>query len=465
MNTKFKTLFKDTFIFALGSFGSKAILFFLVPLYTKYLTAAEYGVADLVFTTSQLIMPIASIVIYEAIIRYGLVREQNPAEVLKVGMIIGTIGTAFTLMITPLFSLYSPLAPWKWYLSTYVILHLFYNILRNYLKVKNKNKSFSLISVLQTLTMALLNILFLAVFHTGVQGYLLANIGAVGLSVILASMAANAHKDLFQAQFNRQLCLEMIKYSVPLILNDLSWWIIHSSDKFMIEAMISASALGLFTVATKIPSLINVMISIFGQAWGISSIREIESTNDTKFYSKVLQGYMFLTFGACVLIVSIIKPFMNVYVGENFHTAWVFVPLLLVSAVFSSISSYYGQLYGALKKSMNSMVTTLSAAILNIVLNYIFILKLGIWGAVIGTVVSYVCLAIMRILDVRRYLPIVINYPLLILNSCIIIIQSILVSMDFRITLVSTISVCMFVLLNNHTAKEIVSAVKRDHNS
>lgn len=460
MKNKFKVLLKDTFIFALGSFGSKIILFFLVPLYTNYLSTDEYGIADLVFTTSQLIIPLVSIVINEAVIRYGLSKNEKPGEVLKVGLLVGTAGTVLTIAITPFIGLYHPLDKWKWYLCIYVILIFNSNILKSYLKVKSLNKRFAIISVVQTLTMALLNVLLLAVFHVGVQGYLLASICAAGLSVVLAALASDAVHDLFEATFNRRLFKEMIIYSTPLILNDLSWWVIHSSDKYMVDAMISSSALGLFTVATKIPSLINVMISIFGQAWGISSIREIESSNDMTFYSKVLQGYMFITFSACIFIVSIVKPFMHFYVGSAFRNAWTFVPLLLVSAVFSSISAYYGQLYGALKKSINSMITTFIAAIINIVINYIFILKFDIWGAVIGTVVSYVCLVIMRVWDIGRYMKIKINYPLLLMNSGVIFIQGILISIDYHIAIVSMISICLFVALNYRTGKEILVAIR-----
>ena len=103
MERKYKTLFKDTLVFALGSLGSKVILFFLVPLYTNYLTTEEYGIADLVFTTSQLIIPIVSIVIWDAIIRFGLMKDRDREEVLKVGVTVGVVGALVTVAVTPLF--------------------------------------------------------------------------------------------------------------------------------------------------------------------------------------------------------------------------------------------------------------------------------------------------------------------------------------------------------------------------
>lgn len=461
MSKKYNILLRDTIIFALGSLGSKVILFFLVPLYTNYLSTEEYGIADLVFTTAQLLVPIVSIVIYEAVIRYGLMKGQNPAEVLKVSLVIGSIGSFVTIIATPLFNYYNPITPWKWYLCAYVILNFISNILKSYLKVKDRNKTYAIISVFQTLVMALSSVVLIAVLHTGVQGYLIANIIAAGVAALAAAVAGDAINSVCQAKFNKELCIDMIKYSAPLILNDLSWWAIHSSDKIMIEAFVGASALGLYTVASKIPSLINVMISIFGQAWGLSSIREIESSNDTKFYTTVFEGYMYITFGACILLVTIIKPFMMFYVGQDFRSAWVYVPALLVSAVFSSVSSYYGQMYGALKKSVNSMLTTLSGAVINIIVNYLLIQTIGIWGAVLGTVAAYVFLAIARMIDVGRFIKISIDFKVFLANCFIIAVQSVFVSKDSYIILVSVLSIIAFLLINRNTTSEFIGVVRK----
>ncbi len=459
MNKKFKDLFRDTIIFALGSFGSRVILFFLVPLYTNYLSTEEYGIADLVFTTAQMIIPIVSIVIFEAVIRFGLTKDQPPAEVLKAGMIIGAIGTVSTVALTPLLGLYSPISPWKWYLCVYVILNFNTSILKSYLKVKDKNKQFALISVLQTLCLALLNVLLLAILHVGIRGYLVSNIAATGMALILAALFSGAIQDISTAPLNRPLLLQMAGYSAPLIINDLSWWVIHSSDKFMIEAMVSASALGIFTAATKVPSLINVLISIFGQAWNISSIKEMDSSNDSGFYSKVFSGYTLFTFGACVILVAIIKPFMDVYVGNEFKSAWMYVPLLLASAVFSSISSYFGQLYAALKKPVNNMLSTFVGAVVNIVVNYIFIKMMGIWGAVIGTVVAYIVVAVFRMIDVRRFVEIQIDMPRFLMNCLIILAQSILVSVGMNPVIISVICIAVFLGINYHSIYGFLSSI------
>ena len=266
---------------------------------------------------------------------------------------------------------------------------------------------------------------------------------------------------MINGKLDRNLLSEMIRFSAPLILNNVSWWVIQSSDKIMIEAMVGAAALGLYTAATKIPSLINVIISIFSQAWGISSVREFESTNDKGFYTEVFTTYSVIGFGAAVCINTIVKPFMAIYVSQDFFESWRFVPLLLVSASFSAVASYFGSLYGALKKSFNNMRTTFTAAIINIIVNYLCILWLGAWGAIIGTVMAYFVLAIYRMVDVLRYIKFDPQWKEFILNIVIVLMQAIFISLDFHIWIVSIIAVMMFVFVNRKTLIRIAQTSLR----
>ncbi len=336
--TKYKKLITDTLIFALGNLGSKVILFFMVPLYTNYLSKEEYGTSDLVFTVAQLCVPFVSLVIFDAVLRFGLAEKANKKNVLKTSFVVVLIGSLATIIITPAFVLYEPLSEWRWYLCLYVILTILGNVELNYLKLIDKNKAFATISILHTLVLAISNVVLLVYFHEGIRGYLVSTILGSTTTVILAMIAGRIVPALKEGRVDRKLLKEMIRFSAPLILNNISWWIIQSSDKIMIEAMVGVATLGLYTAATKIPSLINVIISIFSQSWGISSIREFESSNDKNFYSEVFVSYSVIGFGAAVCINAVVKPFMSIYVSDTFTESWRYVPLLLVSASFSAVA-------------------------------------------------------------------------------------------------------------------------------
>lgn len=458
--TKYKRLLTDTLIFALGNLGSKIILFFLVPLYTNFLSKEEYGTSDLVFTVAQLLVAFVSLVIFDAVLRFGLSIDANKPNVLKSSLLVVLIGSVVTVILTPLFRFYAPLAEWRWYLCVYVILNMAGSVELNYLKVIDKNKAYAIISVLHTLALAVANVILLTVLHWGIRGYLLSTIISSAVTVILAWFAGDIFSALKEGTVDKKLLKEMTRYSTPLILNNVSWWLIQSSDKIMVEAMVGAAALGLYTTATKIPSLINVIISIFSQAWGISSVREFETSNDKSFYSDVFVSYSVIGFGAAVCINVIVKPFMLIYVSDAFAESWKYVPLLLASASFSAVASYFGSLYGALKKSVNNMRSTVIAAIVNVIVNYVCISYLGTWGAIIGTVTAYALLAFYRMIDVLRYIKFDPKWKQFLTNVAIVILQAVLVSLDINIPVVSVIAVLAFAAVNRRELVKFVNMTK-----
>ena len=447
MDNRYRLLIKDTLIFALGSLGSKLILFFLVPLYTNYLTAAEYGIADLVTTVSQLLIPISSLVINNAVIRFGMMRGEKPEDVLTTSFTVLGISSLVVGISFPLLGLYKPIAQWRAYLALQVVLANISEVERTYLKVKGKNKAFSLISILQTTVLACMNIVLLTIYNEGVSGYLVSNIAATASATIAAFFAGGVSSDLRRGKLDYCLLKRMIAYSAPLILSNVSWWVVNSSDKIMIEWLLSASVLGVYTAASKIPSLINVIIAIFNQAWGISTIREVESSDETVFYSNVFALFSTLLFGACLLFVALLKPFMEVYVGQAFVDAWKYASFLLVAAVFYSVSAFIGSLYSAFQKTANDMWTTILCAAVNLGVNYVAIPYIGLWGAVLGTLAAYFTCATVRLVDISRFVSLG-GKGGYFANGVLATVQAAAVSFEWHPILVSVITMLAFLGIN-----------------
>ena len=458
--SKVKTLLKDTAIFALGSVGSKFIMFFLVPFYSFYLSTEEWGVADLVFSAAQVVIPIVSIVIFDAVIRYGLFYKERPQDVLLVGIIVWIIGSVVTIPISLLLNFHNTLRPWIIYFDLYVIISVLLSILMSFIKSVDKNMIYAIVSIIQTLIYALCNILFIAVLKAKIDGYLISSLISQIIAVIITLFAAKIFKYLSQAKFDKKIAKEMIKYSTPLIANNLSWWAIQSSDKFMIEGMINESDLGLYNAASRIPSIISVFVTVFQSAFGISSSKEMDTTKDTSYFKKIFEVFSVAVTFAALALTIIIKPFMAVYVpGEGYEAAWQLVPFLLLSAVFSAYSGYFGALYGALKKSVNNMLSTFVAAITNVIANFVCILFFGVYGAVIGTAISYIVLGVYRMIDVNRFMHIKYNIPKFIINSTVFGIATLFSTLNFHIYLIPSICMAVLIIYNFKELNEIIQTV------
>ena len=460
MNKKYKKLIGDIGIFALGSLGSKLILFLLLPIYTHVLKDSEYGIADLVFTMGDLILPFVSLAIFNGLLRFGLIHHKRQ-NALYCTTIVFVIGSIVAVVLTPLVGLYSAISVWKWYLCAHVIVHFARNSTLVYLKVKDKNKAYAILSIAQALLLVSFNILFLIIFKMGIQGYLLSTILSNAILAISAFIISGIVADLKDAVFDKLLFIEMISYSVPFIFNDVSWWVIHSSDKIMIELMINRSMLGLYTAASKIPSLVNAFTAIFSQAWGLASIKEYDSTNESVFYTNVFNYYSAAVYGLTIALITVIKPFMGIYVGNGFTESWKYVPLLLTSAAFAAISTFAGSMFGAIKQSKPIMTSTLIAGTANIIINYSLIPIIGVNGAVIGTVSAYFIVAAVRLIDLMRRTKVQFNIKKTGVLTIITLIQAALVSLGFHIILVSIVAILMFLIVSWNDLKIVCRIVKR----
>ena len=446
MNQKYKSLFKDMGIFALGTVGSKLVLFFLIPIYTHILTDEEYGIADLVFTIGNLLLPFISIAIFNGLLRFGLIKG-NKKNALLCASIIFLVGSSLTILLTPVIDLYSPISNWKWYLCAYVIVSFARSNSLVYLKVSDKNKIFSVLSILQATFLVACNLVLLIWFKLGIRGYLLSTIISNAVLVVLAFKLGKIWEDVSTATYNKVLMKEMILYSIPFVFNDLSWWVILSFNKIMIEWYLSSAVLGIYTAASKMPALVNVLTGIFSQAWGLAAIKERDTTDDVSFYSKVFQYFSIVIFGMTILVISITKPFMNVYVGKSFVESWHYVPLLLVSAAFSAISVFGGNMFGALKRSKSIMTTTMTAGTVNIIINYLLIPVIGIYGAVIGNVVSYFVVATLRIWELKKCININFDLRKLSLLIVLTILQALFVGFDYYANRVTFLTLIAFIII------------------
>ena len=460
MTGKYKTLLSNTLIFAIGSVGSRIITFLLVPLYTNILSTEQYGTADFVMTCSYLVVPIISLVIQDAILRFGLSRKSDVGKIARNALVVFGAGVLGMLLMLPLISLHPILAQWKWQFFVLVISNNASNILFAYAKAKEQNKLYAVGSVLQTLSLAVVNLVLLVQLRWGVRGYLIGNMAANLVPSIVIFIKTGMYRDIRGAQFDGILLKQMLRYSIPLIANNLSWWILNSADRVMLEHYLSASELGLFTAAAKIPGLLSVVTSIFSSAWTISSIKEYDSDQDKGFYSTVFSAFNLTMCLGASFVILIVKPFMHIYVGADFFRSWQLVPLLVLGAVYFAYASFFGAIYDAAKKNVVIAITTFAAAIVNILVNFLLIGRIGVLAASVSTAVGYATIGLFRMFHSRKYFTFPIRYGEVAWNSLILIAQTVLVTMDVFPYAVSIIAILLLLAGNRQSFKALFQFVQ-----
>lgn len=444
----YKKLGKNVVLLTLGNFASKLLSFLLVPLYTSVLTTEEYGIADLLTTSINLILPIFSILVYEAVMRFALDKESDKKQVFSVGLYTTAAGSVIVLIGTQFFRLSPDLKPYIWLFVLYYITLAFYNLITQFVKGIEKVFVYSVSGVINTLIFILCNILFLVVFKTGVEGYLWAFIiGHFVASVYAFLFGKVKNYIVFWGKTKKEYYKQMFKYSLPMIPNSISWWISNSSNKYILTFFWGAAVNGIFSVAFKIPSILTIVVNIFISAWQISAVENFGSEESKRFYADIYNKYESILYIGCAGLVGVTTILARFLFANEFYQAWVFTPVLVCAAVFNSLAAFYGSVYTSAKRTKVLFYSTLLGAGANIALNLLLIPKFGAMGASVATLLSYVAIWLVRAIDSRKILPFAIRIKRNIAVYFIIAAEVVLVCTDnnpyYIVSAASTIAVCV----------------------
>lgn len=419
-----KYLLKNTVIFSIGNFGTKIISFFLVPLYTNILTTREYGTVDLIYTIGMVLVPLLTLNIGESIMRFALDKDADCDKIMSTGITILIFGAIIGLLILPIANLFESVSNYSIYIYLYTLTLAFSQIFLCYLRGKEFLLKYSIGNIIQSLTIAIFNIIFLIGMKKGIEGYLMAYILANVCTGLYGFWAGKVNLVIKKYSIDIELSKNMIKYSVVLIPNSFMWWIMNSSDRMMVSAMISVTANGVYAVAYKIPTLLSTITTIFNQAWSYSAIREDESEDKEEYNNRVYENLVTIVIVVATGLLMIIKPFLSVYVGKEYYTAWHYVPYLIVGFVFMTLGSFIATSYTVHKDSMGFLISGTVGAIINLILNFILIPMMGVSGAAFATCISYFGVFVYRIKDTQKYIKLrvfkrkqICGYALLILSA------------------------------------------------
>ena len=406
-NNKYKTLVSNTMLISLGTFGSKLLVFFMVRFYTSYLTPADYGTADLITQTANLLFPLISLGITDGVFRFAVDHTEQRRNIFSVGVYTILAGALLLVALLPLLGLFPQFDGFLWLIALYTMCSCLHALCAQFVRAEGHTALFAVQGMINTALVIGLNILFLAGLHMGITGYV--------LSVALADLACTLL--LFvRERLWRQLMLcpgwaaarEMLAYSIPMIPTTVFWWITSVSDRYMVTAYLGVDANGIYAVSYKMPTILSLVSSIFMEAWQFSAVSEAQGSRreHIRFFSKVwcsFQSVMFLA-GACIIAFAV--PEIHVLTTEQYYGAWLYVPVLGMAMVFSAFVSYLGSVYMVEKCSKRTFVTSMIGALLNIALNFLLIpSKLGVQGAAIATCVSYFVVFVIRAVDARKFIP------------------------------------------------------------
>lgn len=402
MQNKYEKLVKNTAIFAIGNFASKILNFLIVPLYTYVLTTEEYGTIDLIATTISFLIPVLTLQIQEALLRFALGGEKRLETCVSNSWLVFIIGSIISMLFYPAYYLLFKSKLYALVLVLLLICNIFNTIFPYYLRAVGKNVVFTINGILGTISFLTSNIIFLLVLKVGMWGYMFALLISQIVMVVYTIFAGDLFNKLNLKYYDKDTLKQMLLFSIPLIPNSLMWWIMSAGDKYIINWFLGTSANGIYSMSLKVPTILSMFFSIFFQAWQMSAIEEMNSDNKKNFYETVYK----ITFGLIsILTVGItwlVKPLFLTVLGNSFKISWRYVPILDLGIMFSCLSSFFSVVYTTTSKTNKAFYTTVLGAVLNLFFNFIFVRSFGLQGIALGSCLGYVIIAIIRALDMYK---------------------------------------------------------------
>lgn len=421
---KYQKLLNNTLIFAIGTFGSKLLSFILVRLYTGCMTTEQYSTADLLYQAANVIYPIVTLSMADALIRFGIDKAYDNKKIYTVALTTTAGGLAVLALFTPLINSIGAFKGYGLLLFVYCFFSSFKQLAASFIRARGLVKLFAIDGIMSTLIIVVSNLILLLKFDLGVTGYVCSIIISDALSLLGLIVISELYKFFDIKTLDKKLFKELVKYSLPLVPTYILWWITSASDRYFVIGMVSSHENGIYSAAHKIPTLLLLVTTLFYQAWQMSAIENKDDKDLAGYYKQVYGAYSSLLFIAAAGLIMIVKPFTYLLVDndpeKNFVFGYHYTPILIIAMIFQCLCQFLSSIYNVRKKSVNSMVTSIVAAVVNITLDILLIPRLGAYGAGLATMTAYFACFMVRVFDTRSYVKFPISWFKMIVNIVVV---------------------------------------------
>ena len=404
MNQK-KELIKNTIIISIGKFSTQLVSFLLLPLYTSLLKESEYGEYDFLNTISIFLIPCVTLLMEEGMFRFLIdsKTDKQKGEVFSATFIFSIISfIVWSLLIFIVGNIlhYS----YTTYLIFYILASLLSALAGATARGLSKFKLYSLFCFLSSLLTILLNVLFIAVLHMGINSLFLSYIIGNSIVSIWLLCKIKVFKFVKRENINKKKTMEMIKYSFPLVPNSISWNAIGLTDRLLIVNILGSAKNGIYSVGLRFPTIINTCYSYFNLSWKESASKVVDSKDKNEFYNSVYINLNRFLICVSILIIAGLPFIFNLLVKNAYREAYMYIPLMIISVYFSNLSNFCSGIFSAYKDTKILARTTIVATIINFIVGILLIRKIELYASILATMTAYIVIYFYRNYKLRKYI-------------------------------------------------------------
>lgn len=390
-------LAKHSVIYGVGTILSRLVAFLMLPIYTRQLTPFDYGVLEIIDTTTGMIGLVAGLGIAGAMSRFYFDFEA-PADRRKVvsttywlvaltaGAIIAAI-LPFTSLLAdglfdnPSFSNYFSVALFG------LGLGLVIDLGQVYLRIQQKSHAYVLISLANLILSVALNIYFVVYEKMGVMGVLMATLVSRSIIAVPLTVAMLRKVGL---RLDWVLARAMYRYSLPLIPSDLASTAISYSDRYFINHYLTTADAGIYGLAQKLGTVLHMLVtSPFLLTYLPRRFEIAKQENAPQIFAATFLYHILVLTALSTVLALFARELLVIMTVPAYYPAANLMPVIAGSMIVLGMKYHFqfGLLYA--KQTKRMMYANVASAVAHITLNFILIPWLGLWGALLASVIAY----------------------------------------------------------------------------
>ncbi|MDZ7289967.1 MAG: polysaccharide biosynthesis C-terminal domain-containing protein [candidate division KSB1 bacterium] len=411
----FKKLSKHLSIFAIASALSKAVSFLLLPIYTRYLTPADYGILELLSVTMAILNVIVILGMSSAFFKvftYDCESDSDQRLVVSTAFFFLLADSLFFFTILYFFA--APISTAMMRNSGYT--HLFVLMLfTGFLGINNlipfgilrsrlESVKYTVIQFIQFIVSVGLNIYFVVFLKQGIQGILWSGVlgNLLGFLLLLPVLLRYLS---FKVSFAR--LKQMLLFGVPMIPAGLGLWVMTVSDRYFLQYFSTTHELGLYALGYKFASIFEfLIITPFITVWPSLYLSTAKKSEAPQIFARLFTYFWSALAFLLVLTTLLIKPVIHFITTPEFYAAHAVVPILVMAIILYGANQQLDIGLVIKERTKYLMYNSLTAAAINLLLNYLLIPAYGMMGAAVATLVAYLANCILNFFFSQRFYPI-----------------------------------------------------------
>lgn len=409
-----KSIAGKSLIYGLGSILLRSISLLVLPLYTRYLTPADYGIVALGSTLTALFTVILPLSLYSAVLRFYFLTESESERRRVVGTIwLAMVGISLVISLVldfagaRLFEVVFPQLPFDPYVRISIwtaFLGVFGFVPLNLFQAKEQPGGYVRWTAAALILTVGLTILFVVFLEQGAYGYLLATLIANAVFAVPFIVVTLRDADFCIVIKHMKKALG---FSLPLVPHGLASWILSVSDRAILQFYVSVSALGLYSLGYTFGTIQIIISSAIDSAWIPFVFKRVAAEGDAAKpqLARLLTYYVLTLCTVAVGLCLFARDAIYILTAESFHPAYQVVPIIVIAYLWNGLYVLPANFLFLKSKTVWLPFATVTAGLVNITINLTLAPHYGIMAAAWATFVAFFVMLVLLLVIAHRVYP------------------------------------------------------------